>query len=48
MSAARSWVCTGGSEASDVPCSASFTIGLKPIDGDEKVSGSPRASRIMS
>ncbi len=45
---ARSCVCTGGSEASDVPWSASLTIGLKPIDDEEKVSGSPSASRMTS
>ena len=48
MSAARSWVWTGGSDASDVPCRASLTIGLKPIDGEENVSQSPSASRMTS
>ena len=47
-SVARSWVWTGGSEASEVPCSASFTMGLKPMLVDEKVSGSPSASRMAS
>ena len=48
VSVARSWAWTGGSEASEVPCRASLTIGLKPMVRDEKVSGSPRASRMTS
>ena len=48
VNVARSRAWTGGSEASDVPCRASLTIGLKPIDREEKVSGSPSAVRMMS
>ena len=39
----------GGSEASEVPWSASLTPGLNPIAfTEENVSGSPSASRIAS
>ena len=48
VSAARSCVCTGGSEAREVPGSASLTIGLNPMEVEEKVSQSPRASRMTS
>ena len=46
--AARSSVCAGGSEASDVPCSAPLTIGLKPRPTEEKDSQSVSASRMTS
>ena len=48
LRAARSWVWTGGSEASEVPVRASLTIGLKPIAEEENVAVSARASRMTS
>ena len=48
MRVARSVVCTGGSDASEVPWSASLTIGLNPIEEEENDSQSARASRMTS
>ena len=48
VSVARSWAWTGGSEASDVPCRASLTIGLKPMAEEENVAVSASASRMTS
>ncbi|WP_234436662.1 hypothetical protein [Streptomyces sp. NRRL F-7442] len=45
---ARNWVCTGGSDASDVPASASLAIGLNAIDAEENASQSASAPRMTS
>ncbi|CAM5599008.1 hypothetical protein SDIAM26S_00507 [Streptomyces diastaticus subsp. diastaticus] len=45
---ARSWVCTGGSDARDVPVSASLAIGLNAIEFEENDSQSASAPRMTS